>query len=503
MWGIEEVNIINSYKKDNGVFYTENESIVKYMTKKLNLNENDTVLEPSVGSGLFVDHIKLKYSYKHITVYDNDPSLEAFLIQKYQNDNIEVIIRDTLFDESLSLMANMNSGFDKIIANPPYGAKISFERRKLLKQLYEFSSPKESYTLFLELCLKLLNPDGILCFIIPDTLLSLQRHQNLRKFILSNYKILEIVKIPTKLFGTVKFQYANMIIITIQNTWDINNEIPIIEKISSNHELKAITDEDYKNVQVNFHKQQSILQSDYQNFPMNDYDLYNLVTSKSTVVLGDLADIKTGFYSGDNKKYMKYKSTPSSSPNRNKLSLVDEFEINTHHYSIEPIHGDNPMFIPILKGVPRKYTNVINHYIKWDISAHNYYKEKGSKARFQNSQYYFKKGIGVPMVKAKDIRATIFENVVFDQSVVGIFPKDEKYFNYILALLNSNVGNKLIHSINHTANNSANYLKRIPIIMPSDLVIREIDLLVDDILTNSSEQSQLKLNQIIDNVYSG
>ena len=55
------------------------------------------------------------------------------------------------------------------------------------------------------------------------------------------------------------------------------------------------------------------------------------------------------------------------------------------------------------------------------------------------------------------------KNRVFDQSIVGIFPKNNDDLYYLLALLNSSIVNEIIHNINPSVNNSANYLKRIPI----------------------------------------
>lgn len=56
---------------------------------------------------------------------------------------------------------------------------------------------------------------------------------------------------------------------------------------------------------------------------------------------------------------------------------------------------------------------------------------------------------------------------VFDQSIVGIFPKESSKLYYILALMNSDAINNLIHAINPSANNSANYIKQLPYIEPS------------------------------------
>ena len=51
----------------------------------------------------------------------------------------------------------------------------------------------------------------------------------------------------------------------------------------------------------------------------------------------------------------------------------------------------------------------------------------------------------------------------------------------MLALMNSSIINQLIHIINPTANNSANYIKLLPYKEPSKPVLSKIDSLVDKI----------------------
>ena len=68
------------------------------------------------------------------------------------------------------------------------------------------------------------------------------------------------------------------------------------------------------------------------------------------------------------------------------------------------------------------------------------------------------------MVTSKRINAFLTERRVFDQSVVGIFPMQRAWLFPLLVILNSPLATKLIkEGINPTANNSANYLKRLPL----------------------------------------
>ena len=113
------------------------------------------------------------------------------------------------------------------------------------------------------------------------------------------------------------------------------------------------------------------------------------------------------------------------------------------------------------------------------------------------------------MVKASTIRASLLENRVFDQSIVGIFPKDLSRLYYVLALMNSDVVNELIHTINPTANNSANYVKQIPYVEPDDETLAVINEKVGRIIEgykhgDISEVDSLhkEINKMIREIYS-
>ena len=125
--------------------------------------------------------------------------------------------------------------------------------------------------------------------------------------------------------------------------------------------------------------------------------------------------------------------------NGKSYDLVAVNSINRDYENIpnilEGIDGEKN-FLPIVKGGNTKFLKPEGWFMNWSKQAVSHYKEN-KKARFQNPQYYFKYGIGVPMISSSSITASLIENKLFDQSIVGIFPKEKSLTYYLLAFFNS------------------------------------------------------------------
>ena len=73
--------------------------------------------------------------------------------------------------------------------------------------------------------------------------------------------------------------------------------------------------------------------------------------------------------------------------------------------------------------------------------------------------------------------------------------------NFLLLFLNSSIANKLIHGINHTSNNSANYLKSLPIII-NDNYIKKANQIVKKYKEDSNmEDYYNKIDKLFETIY--
>jgi hypothetical protein len=474
------------------------------MVNKLGIADGDLILEPCAGDGIFIEKIiSVKESGYEIEALDLNPIAIKGLKTKFgSHKNIKIRQADTLLDSGLDLFANFNGNYSKIIGNPPYGAWQEYEKRDLLKKVYG-GYVKETYTLFIKKCIDLLKENGRLVFIVPDTFLALHLHKDTRKKILNETKLEEILLIPSKFFPGVNFGYSNLCIITLEkNRVNEDNAIKIISVQDDVNKLYKLA----KGTPVEVDYSEVIKQGEVKaaidlSFFIGGNEKIRRLINETDLKLGDIADCVTGFYSGDNKQFLAPISYEIKGTK--KYALINEREIDYDYLKQEDVITGlkkEKKYIPILKGGNGMFSKGTEWFVKWDIETVNFY-HKDKKARFQNSQYYFRDGIGVPMVKSSKLHAFLIERRLFDQSIVGIFPKDSKHLYYLLAFLNSDVCNKIMHVINHTANNSANYLKKLPIIL-DEKAIRQISEIMKKYLVDEDKETAInKINSVFNSLY--
>lgn len=471
------------------------------MTSMLNFQPQDSIFEPCGGDGVFVDQILEKNPVADICIYELNPTAVEILRSKYKySSNIKIKETDTLLDDDI---IGGHQKFDKIIGNPPYGARNDEAKKSELNRLYADLYTKESYTLFLYACINCLNENGSLSFIIPDTFLSLHRHLGIRKFLLTQTTIRELALFPSSFFPGINFGYANLCIITLSKCSDVHrnlqNRMIIRTGFNNVDELKHSNSGISKEV-----SQETIYNGIGSAFMFKSSDkLTELVNDNSIIRIGDIASCVTGFYSGNDKHYLHPIS--GAIKNAKKYTIVESHTIHS-----EPLSDDEKQygidsekcFVPILKGGNTKYVKHDVWFMDWSMQALREFRQS-KKCRFQNSIFYFRNGIGIPMIRSSRLTGALIDGRLFDQSIVGVFPKDESLINYMLAFFNSSICTSLIDTINPSTNNSANYIKKIPFFIPNQEVRTEIEKLVGTIverLKNGDEQID-ELEAKIDSIF--
>ncbi len=450
-------------------YYTQSDPIRQYMLRKLNLRDGQTVLEPAAGDGAFVEALLQTRLKLRIFCIDKNPEAIGLLVRRY-GGAIHTLEADTVLDrlcgrEGRFRIAHFPERFDRILGNPPYGAWLDYETRASLKKKFPGFHVRETYTLFILRCLELLETEGILTFIVPDTFLAVAVHRPLRELLLKSTEILEILTFPSKLFPGVDFGYSGLCVITLRKSPGAHAQVHAVRliSISTDRELSEFASRSDSTSALTIVQQELLKRPGMRIWTSGETDL-EAILHNSKLRLGDVADCRTGIYTGDNKRFLRAISNGTGT--RSKYEVVAPATLCQHALASSEKQNGTPRdahWIPIVKGGSFRFRQPDSWAIDWSESAVVYYKQD-TKARFQNSQFYFGQGIGVPMVTSSRVNAFLLDRRVFDQSVVAIFPQRREWLYPLLAILNSTTASRLLkEAINPTANNSANYLKRLPL----------------------------------------
>ena len=92
--------------------------------------------------------------------------------------------------------------FDAIVTNPPFGDKIQIDDPHILAQ-YQLAQGRSSVPpdqLFIERCVQLLRPGGRLAIVLPDSILTNPGFISVRRWILTNTRVVASVDLPTETF---------------------------------------------------------------------------------------------------------------------------------------------------------------------------------------------------------------------------------------------------------------------------------------------------------------
>ncbi len=202
-------------------------------------------------------------------------------------------------------MFGIKSGFDIVIANPPYitlalGKKQKhFTRNDILlftsiyRDVMEYKG--NTFILFIKRAHEIVGDKKVCTFIIPNTLLLNDTCEKVRKFLLTNSEISALINIRDKVFESAEIG-GNLICIFRKSMCK--------ESVLKIHQISDINE--FNSLKISQSIQQSIfLKNDGFRFYI-DITSANLVRkmSEGSVLLDDLADFYNGIKTGDNKKFL-------------------------------------------------------------------------------------------------------------------------------------------------------------------------------------------------------
>lgn len=264
-------------KKLGGIFYTP-QYIAEFIVEEVLTDDPEfKILDPSCGAGIFnyVSIMKIKDKFpnksiveiieKNIYACDIEPistnrtKIMLILTALIHGENPKEIKFNIITGDSLKKDLKWNEefpevfergGFDAVVGNPPYIRiqNLDNENKKYLQKNWKSASNGniDIYYPFIELGIQLLNENGKLGFITPNSHFNTAAGKNLRKILKSGQNIKKIVNFDyIRVFKDVNV-YSCISIFTKKP-----NESILFYKVLEELDNINLKDEDYKIVHYN------------------------------------------------------------------------------------------------------------------------------------------------------------------------------------------------------------------------------------------------------------
>jgi len=320
-------------------------------------------------------------------------------------------------------MFGIDKGFDVVIGNPPYGVSIKkIENPVLANQFKEILKGEvESYILFYYKGLKVLNSNGFLSFITPDSWFTNKGAAPFRKYLSTNHSIKDVFDIY-KPFDAAKDTRVHTVLISVKQN---NSDITVKQVHPQNTEFV------YRNYSIPSNVISDFLDAEWRFYiSEKERKIFKKMESISET-LEALYNIKYGLRTGENDKYIS--EIKSEYPIIAGADIASLYEIKW-----------KPKYLKRIDGLPESYfkdeftdKKIIIQYVRTNSLNIN--------ARWIEAAYV--EGNYIPLNSL---------NYVFEKF------KDFSLL-YSLALLNSFLLNKYYRAYYTDVNVKPTYLSQLPI----------------------------------------
>ena len=283
-----------SHRKQTGAYYTPEKTVNTLISnlKKCVNTQNKTLCDPCCGTGNFL--IGLVGNGVEIeNLYGQDIDEISILITRinmFLLDN--TLTKEQLYSQFVcgdTLSNTFSRKFSVVLGNPPWGYDFSKEETAYLTTNYITAKNKgmESYDLFIEKGMSMLEESGYLAYVLPEAILSVNSHQQARELIVKNTAF-KFVSYLGNAFAGVQ---CPAIILGIQNGYHGETKGCRIELNNEEFIINANRDVDITSFSFNMSDE--------------EYDCLQVISSvQNAKHLANNAKFALGIVTGNNKEYI-------------------------------------------------------------------------------------------------------------------------------------------------------------------------------------------------------
>lgn len=266
-----------------------------------------TFLDPCCGSGMYLLIAAKKFNLKPENIYGADCDRVAAniarlnLLMEFKDeeftphifciDSLSELATGEIFCETNHLIENV----DVVATNPPWGAYKNSARKVHFPGKVKSG---ETFSMFLEKSIQLLRKGGKLSFILPESIVKIKVHSDIREILLTETKISNIAILGRQFTGV----FTPVIRLDLIKECAPDDWLVSVEE--SGKSRKILQERFKRNDDFTFNIDTS----------SRDEDLLNKIYSVEHLTLSKKAEWALGIVTGDNKKYVLDEQVDGSEP---------------------------------------------------------------------------------------------------------------------------------------------------------------------------------------------
>ena len=178
-----ETMLSESFKNKEGIFYTP-KAVVDDMMKTIEIQPSTRFLDPCCGSGNFLLRaVEMGVRLDNLYGFDTDPNA-VMIAQQRIKDLTGCEAPHVICADFLQECPKLDITFDLVFTNPPWGKKLSKQKRMEYALKYHAGNSADTCSLFLFAILSKLRPDGVMGLLMPESFYNIAVYEDARKAVL-------------------------------------------------------------------------------------------------------------------------------------------------------------------------------------------------------------------------------------------------------------------------------------------------------------------------------
>ena len=368
--------------------------------------------------------------------------------------------------------------YDVVVTNPPYMGSSGMNDRlsAWVKEEYP-DSKSDLFAVFMERCNELLKTDGYQAMITQHAWMFLSSFERLRTK-LQKHELVNMAHLGARAFDEIggEVVQTTAFVMKTQHTPGYKGSYArLIEPTTQQGKEDMFLAEEnrYTAQQENFTK--------IPGMPVAYWVSEVILNAFAQGALSTYASTKQGFATGNNERFLRL------------WYEVNWQKVELHTTDEQTGKKSGKKWVPTNKGGSyRKWYGNNNYLVNWENNGNEMKKAIGSVIR--NPQFYFREGITWSSLSSGGLSMRYSPpGFAFESKGSMCFPNDDKYFLYILGLMNTKVVNNMLLVLSPTLDYHEGPMSKVPVII-SKSYLDKINML---------SQENIKLSQMDWNLNEG